>query len=302
MATVTSSHFNRERPILNDLECRFPDFTGKALSWVHNPDDPPDFIAQSPAGAIGLEFREWLDEKQMGAAQHRDDQREDLLKIIGDGWKQEYQPTNIVLASIKPRWGVRVASSGESALRHEFYKCATDVDQTWLTNPERKGHGYYQTEFPEFPMLATYFQAIRYIDGPPHGFIWIQAEPDGGAYNPYVSVQTLEEALEDKLVKFAKPKRQTKLAQHHIVETYLLIHGGWNKQKSNTPHFPLTLDEIAKSGAEFYAAHPKRSLFSRVWFFNSLDSADDINVLFGLPAGSGRVRWLAQLWPSFRVY
>ncbi len=128
MTTATSSHLNREQPILNDLERRFPDFAGNALSWVHNPDDPPDFIAQSPAGTIGLEFREWLGGQQMSAAQHRDDQREHLLKVIGDGWKQECQPKNIVLASIKPRWGFRIASSDEAVLRQEFYKCATAVE------------------------------------------------------------------------------------------------------------------------------------------------------------------------------
>jgi hypothetical protein len=36
--------------------------------------------------------------------------------------------------------------------------------------------------------------------------------------------------------------------------------------------------------------------------FNSLDSADHINQLIGYPSGYGRVRWLAELWPDFRVY
>jgi hypothetical protein len=301
MATVASSHFNRERPILTDLERSFPDFTGKALSWFHNPDDPPDFIAQTPAGTFGLELREWLDGRQMSEAQRRDNKRERLLAVISSGWEQEYHPKNIVLASMEPRWGLSIASSDEAALRQEFYKCATDVDQTWFTNLERRGRGYYQMEFPEFPLMATYFQAIRYIGGSPHGAIWMQIEPDGGHYDPDVCYQTLEVALEDKLVKFAKPERQARLAKHDLVEHYLLVHGGWNAYTNNTPHHPLTLGEIAKRGAEFYAAHPQRALFNRVWFFDSLDSADDVNALFGLPAGSGRLRWLAQLWPTFRV-
>jgi hypothetical protein len=112
----------------------------------------------------------------------------------------------------------------------------------------------------------------------------------------------LEDALQDKLGKFAKPERQAKLTKHGIVENYLLIHGGWNAYVNNSPHHPLTLDEIAERGAEFYAAHPERNLFSRVWFFDSLDSADEVNALFGIPAGTGRVRWLAQVWPTLRVY
>jgi hypothetical protein len=287
---------------MNDLEISFPDFTRKGLSWVHNADDPPDFIAQGSSGPIGLELREWLDGQQMSAAQHREDQRKHLMKILGDGWEQEYRPTNIGLASIKPHWGLRVAEADEPALRQEFYRCTAQVDQTWLTNPERFGRSYYQTEFASFPLTSTYITAIRYIDGSPYDSVWFQIEQDGGAYDPGVSVQRLEDALQDKLTKFAKPDRQAKLARQKTVETYLLIHGGWNAYVSNSPHHPLTLDEIAKRGAEFYAAHPQRNLFNRVWFFESLDSADEVNSLFGMLPGTGRVRWLAQLWPTLRVY
>jgi hypothetical protein len=299
---MPTTHYDRELSTLNDLEISFPDFTEKGLSWAHNPYDPPDFIAQGPSGPIGLELREWLDGQEMSVAQHREDQREHLMKALGAGWKQEYQPTNVVLASIEPHWGLKVTEADEAALRQEFYKCATQVDQTWFTNPERFGRSYYQTEFVDFPLMTTYFAAIRYIDGSSHGAIWFQIEPDGGAYDPGASVQRLEDALQDKLTKFAKPDRQAKLAKHRIVETYLLIHGGWNAYVSNSPHHPLTLDEIAKRGAQFYAAHPQRNLFNRVWFFDSLDSADEVYALFGMPAGTARVRWLAQVWPTLRVY
>jgi hypothetical protein len=302
VATTSLSHFEREQLTMKDLESGFPDFTGAGLSWVHNPDDPPDFIAQGQIGTMGLEFREWLDGRQMAEAQRRESQREKLIEIVGSGWEQEYQPTNIALAFIEPRWGLRIPSSDEATLKHEFYKCATDVDQRWLTDLEREGRGYYLTEFPDFPVMTKYLQAIRFIGGAPLGSIWIQAKPDGGPYDPYVSVQILEEALEDKLAKFSTPERQGKLAKQNIVETYLLIHGGWNAYKSNTPHLPLTLEEIAMRGAEFYAAHPHRALFNRVWFFDSLDSCDDVNQLLGFPSGAGRVRWLAELWPKFQVY
>jgi hypothetical protein len=299
---MPTTHYNRELATLNDLQINFPDFTGMGLSWVHNPDDPPDFIAQGLSGPTGLELREWLDGQQMSAAQHREDQREHLMKILGDGWEQEYRPINIALASVEPHWGLKIAAAEEVALRQEFYKCAAQVDQTWLTNPDRFGHGYYQTEFLGFPLMTKYLGAIRYIEGSPYNSVWFQIEPDGGQYDPGDSVQRLEDALEDKLVKFAKPDRQAKLAKHGIVETFLLIHGGWNAYVSNSPHHPLGLDEIAKRGAKCYAAHAQRNMFSRVWFFESLNSADEVNALFGMPASTGRVRWLAQVWPILRVY
>jgi hypothetical protein len=69
----------------------------------------------------------------------------------------------------------------------------------------------------------------------------------------------------------------------------------------NTPRHPLTLERIASRGAEFNARHPERQIFNRVWFFDSLNSADDLNALLGLPPGYGDVKWLAQLWPVFSV-
>ena len=144
---MPTTHCDRELATLTDLEISFPDFTGKGLSWVHNPDDPPDFIAQGTSGPIGLELREWLDGQQMSASRHREDQRDHLMKFLGDGWEQEYRPTNIALASIEPRWGVKVATADELPLRQEFYKCAAHVDQGWLTNPERFERSYHQAEF-----------------------------------------------------------------------------------------------------------------------------------------------------------
>ena len=73
----------------------------------------------------------------MGVAQGCDSQRKHLVDVIGTGWENEYQPKNISLASIEPRWGHRIAPSDEAALRLEFYKCATYVDETWFTNGTR---------------------------------------------------------------------------------------------------------------------------------------------------------------------
>jgi len=69
----------------------------------------------------------------------------------------------------------------------------------------------------------------------------------------------------------------------------------------NTPGHPLTLEQIVSRGVEFYARHPERHIFNRVWFLDSLNSADDLNALLGLPPGYGDVKWLAQLWPVFGV-
>jgi hypothetical protein len=304
MASISVTHYDREQSVLNDIESSFPNFTGKHLAWVHvpSPNDPPDFIATTSSGMFGLEFREWLDDAQTSAASGRAKQRAHLVRIIGTGWEQEYQPISIALASIEPRWGLRVRTADEAGLRQEFYKCATHIDQTWSTNPDRRGRRYHQMEFPGCPLMTTYLKAINYIDGQAHGLIWMQIEDEGGVCDPFVPAQTLENALAHKLTKFNEPSRKAKIAAQNLSEHDLLIHGGWNTYTKNTPYEPLTLRQISKRGADLYEAHPLRDTFDRVWFYDSLDSADDINALLGIPAGAGRMRWLAQLWPSFVVY
>jgi hypothetical protein len=126
-------------------------------------------------------------------------------------------------------------------------------------------------------------------------------EENGGAYEPIASVLTLEQALDKKLSLYARPEKQAQLKAHQLDELCLLVHGGFNAYRYNTPSGPISLEQIAQRGADFYAAHSQQHVFNQVWFFDSLNSADDLNQLLGYPAGYGKVRWLAQLWPRLHI-
>jgi hypothetical protein len=82
----------------------------------------------------------------------------------------------------------------------------------------------------------------------------------------------------------------------------LLVHRGFNAFAYNTPSGPLTLKEIVQQGADFYTLHANRHVFGRVWVFDSLDSADEINQFIGFRPAAARSRWLAEIWPVFRIY
>jgi hypothetical protein len=303
MAIPRLTHDQRELQILTDLESHFQEFAGYPLSWSKVPDgqDPPDFIARAPRGAIGLELIEWLDGKQMGPAKGRESQREGIRRVLSENWTAEYQPENYGLAVVMPDWNLRIARSDEVQLRQEFLCCAENVDRTWLTNPERIGDTHYQADLSLYPLVKKYFHGIRYIGGGRHGFCWIDVEEGGGAYDPTATVLTLEQALDKKLTLYSTSEKQAHLRAHGLAELSLLVHGGINAYRYNTPGGPLSLEQIAERGAAFYAAHPQRHIFNRVWFFDSLNSADDLNALLGYPPGYGGVRWLAQLWPTFDV-
>jgi hypothetical protein len=305
MFTPRMTHDQREQTILNDLEASFPHFAGRELSWAKVPEghDPPDFLGHGAGGSVGLELIEWLAGDQMGPAKERESKRDRIRHVLKDNWEAEYRPESFNLAVAVPDWGQRMTSPDEIAVRQEFFACSEKVDRTWHTHPEWgacvRSH---RIDKAEYPTMAKYIQAIRFIQGRPHGFCWIDVEEDAGAYDPTVPIETLEQAIEKKLDLYSTQEKQAQLKARGLTEFYLLVHGGFNAFRYNTPSHPLSLEEIARRGAGFYADHPFRRTFSRVWFFDSLDSADEINQLLGYPTEYGRVRWLARLWPEFSVH
>lgn len=303
MATPRINHGQREQSVLNDLERCFPNFAGQTGPWIKVPDghDPPDFTSSDLRGVIGLELVEWLDGGQMGPAKTRESQREQIRRILTPDWEKEYQPTNVRGAFPNLIGAEKVARADELPLRREFFEYSAAVDREWNDDPERWGNVSRQSDFTGYPVLTKYFSAITYVGGAPHGLCWIGEGGDGGAFDPFATIETLKQALDSKLTAYSEPEKQAHLKTHNLTELNLLVHGGFNIYAYNMPAGHLTLEEIARSGADFYATHPLRHIFSRAWFFHSLDPADELNQLLGFPPGYGRVRWLAQLWPDFRI-
>lgn len=297
------SHEQREMTVLTVLEASFPNFTGSSVVWTQLPQgqDPPDFVGVDSRGSIGLELVEWLDGKQMSPAKARERQREQIHRLLTRDWETQRKPRHFRAAFPSLRPSDRIQRKDETSLRKEFFECVAMVDRAW-GSAERWGNFYYQTEFRGYPLLEKYFSSIRYIGGEPHGLCWIGEQGDGGAFDPNAVVRTLNRALEGKVSYYSEPDKQAHLKGHALAEINLLVHGGFNAFAYNTPAGHLSLEEIARRGARYYASLAARNTFNRVWFFHSLDAADQLNQLMGFAPGEGRVRWLAQLWPDFRIY
>jgi len=303
VATPRLTHLQREQAVVNDLEAHFPKFAGQHVSWNPVPEgtDPPDFIGAGTSARVGLELVEWLDGNQMSQAKRREAIRDQILSLLRRDWESQYRPQNFRGAFLETRQQ-RVSTVDAEGFRSEFFACAADVDRAWPSNDGRFGNSYYQNDFPSYPLLGKYLVGIRYMGGEPHGFRWMDVSGDGGAFDPAQTVATLKNALDAKIGNYIQPEKQQHLTTHRLDELCLLVHGGFNAFAYNTPSGPLSLVEIAKLGSAFYGAHPQRAIFNRVWFFDSLDSADDVNQVIGLAQGYGSLRWLAQLWPEFEVY
>jgi hypothetical protein len=114
-------------------------------------------------------------------------------------------------------------------------------------------------------------------------------------------VRTLEQAIHKKIQLYADPASDAKLRAKKLDRLELLVHGRFNLYAYNTPKGRLSVSEIA-AAAVFYAGLPASARrFDRIWIFNSLNPAGDLNELVGWPRETGRLRWLAELWPDFGV-
>jgi len=292
------THEDREHLVLSDLQKHFPNF-GDGLFWEKVPDgqDPPDFRN----GQIGLELVEWLNGDQMRAAKTRESLRDHLYQILAKDCDEYYRTRNFRDAFLTPGMD-RIRAKDEPALRKQFFELAANVDDNWFSNPDRLGNSYSpcRSDLTAYPLVARYFD-VRFRGGEPHGLPWIHPAGDGGAYDPADSVNSLIAAIEGKLTTYSTPERRQHLNMQGVAELNLLVHGGFNVHAYNTPTAPFTLEEICHKVSDSYGRHSIRGVFDRVWFFNSLDSADELNRLLGFPANAGRQRWLCQLWPEFRI-
>lgn len=297
------SHHQREQEILTDIEAHFPAFAGQSIAWrpIAQGNDPPDFIGQTAHGLVGLEFVEWLDGSQMTPAKGREFYRKHIRTVLESGWLAQYLPQNIARAFLSVRWDQRLAVADQDLLRQQFFKCAQEVDRAWQTNPDRRGRIFNQHDLSAYPVLNKYFYAVRYIDGTHHGNFWVDMQEDGGFFDPMDTVRTLESVLDAKMAGYAVPDKQSHLGAHQLAELWLLVHGGYNIYAYNRPRGPLTLRDIAAFGTEYCAQHSQKRIFDKIWLFHAIDSADDINARLGIPAGTGRIRWLAQIWPMLNV-
>ncbi|HUE05142.1 MAG TPA: hypothetical protein VMR62_36680 [Bryobacteraceae bacterium] len=304
MATQRLTHAQREGMVMQELQGAFPGFVD-VPSWAPVADDPPDFIGQGPGGSVGLELVEWLDGTQMGVAQAKKAYREALGGVLAGGWNSEYQPMHLSSAVVCPFWHVRVPKSDMAAVRAEFWQFVEDVDRAWLTNRERVGD-HLLADHSTYPLLAKYVESIRLRGGEQgwktHGYCWIDIAEDGGAFDPLDVVRTLEQAIHKKVQLYADPASDANLRAKKLDRLELLVHGGFNLYAYNTPRGRLSVSEIAAAAAVFYAGLPASARrFDRIWIFNSLNPAGDLNELVGWPRETGRLRWLAELWPDFGV-
>jgi hypothetical protein len=301
MARKKVSQQAHEKIVIEGLEASFPHFAGD-LTWSPAPagQDPPDLIGMGPQTRLGLELTKWLDGPQMSVAQAHLTKRERMLTVLLHDPAKDYRPTSFTLVEITPDWSVRLDPKDEAALRTEFFGNLEAINQTWQTHPRRQGLWLIQTDFSAFPTMAKYIESIKFVASLKNEYLFIDFVEAHGEYSPDRALDALKTAIDKKLSDYATAEKQAHLAASNLTELGLLVHGDFDTFAYNTPHGRLA--EVGQEAAAFYASHPHRSVFGRVWLYDALKPASKWNEMIGLKPDTGGVAWLAQLWPEFVIY
>lgn len=298
------NHDERERAIIDDIERQFPNFAGNIGPWNKIPEgqDPPDFINDNPRTRVGLELREWLDGGQMGNAKVWELITARFNEILREGWEHQYRPQHCIEVILELREQKKLEGADERAFREEFFRCVERIDTLNAEPFAIKNSFFRMQDLGGYPTLHKYLMYVLFIGGKPNGFYrWFMAQRSKGVFDPNSARLALENAIDDKMRDYSTAKKKAHLAKHSLTEINLLIHGGFNIVLHNAPWDSLRIEEIARSGSEYCAAHKHRKTFDHVWFFYGIDNAPDILKLVGLNPEEGKVRWMAQLWPEFHV-
>jgi hypothetical protein len=158
-------------------------------------------------------------------------------------------------------------------------------------------------DLSRYPTLHKYLMYILFLGGKPTGFYrWFMAQRSRGVFDPNSARLALENAIDKKMGDYSTAKKKAHLAKHRLTEINLLIHGGSYIVLYNAPWDSLQIEQMARFGSEYCAAHIDRKTFDRVWFFYGIDNGPaEFLKLMGLKPEEGKVRWMAQLWPEFHV-
>ena len=244
-----------------------PNFAGARVKCEEGPN-PPDYICTDETGRrIGVELGEWLDEQQMKRSKERERLEESYCSVLRS--EDQDPPRNIEWVCLYEKSGRRLPATDAALFKTEVYRCVSEIDASWPTNPDRDApQGHSLSDFSKYPLLGKYlagleFRSRRRLDRL-KGISWIGFRPQGGAYSPKDAVESLLRLLEKKANKYAGLHED-----HQLSELYLIAYYD-QALAYNTPYFGSNfgLAQVAEIAAIESSKRP--GPFQKIFLFNSI--------------------------------
>jgi hypothetical protein len=207
-----------ERAIFEAFQGTDPDFAGEPLARWWQPADEkqfPDVEAISTSGkSVGVELGEWLNQDEMQAAKAKERLEQSILKAVGEQGKNANEHIYYVWLHPKPK--ARIKPADVPAFREQLFGCIHGCDARW---PEERfwhspqGHQLVNEDLASYPILAKYFNAIKFwprrnsltgeIKQWPDGIDWITFPMRGGAFSRDTMLEPLRELISEKVNHYA---------------------------------------------------------------------------------------------------
>jgi hypothetical protein len=295
---------NEERSIL-DAVTRIAPTVFDGITFIPAEPNPPDFIGESTTGLrMGLELTSWLNDQQTRESQNHERMRRNLLDLLSD---ERHPRPGEIPAVIMPHWNKKtVGRQDVERFIREFHGAVRMIDTAWPTlrknhwrtlGPEdRFDYEAHEFNLRQFKTLTRYVSSIWFIerqasDSLPIERSWISILPDGGFYDPTVSILTLRAAIQNMVAHYSRDEMKIRLRRHRLHEMHLLVCADPNRFSSNTPY--QTTAQMMRSpvdGLEEAAEAATANLLGISDVFASI-------FLFYPIAGS---QWCVQIWPTIK--
>jgi hypothetical protein len=237
----------KEKLIFDSFLKACPDFAGEPIAgwdvveeWYskrglqpppHPFDKRPDVIALTASGKrIGVELKSWVNREEITEARKQERIQDNILKAIGEQPPNPTQHIGYVWLSAKQER----FDQGEAAnFRQQMFALIEQLDNARRQKPDWDQDLFENVhDFPNFPILGKYLNAVEFHPRPRLDIHWIQFPSGGGPYAPNDMLGTLSTAL----LGHRSDERYEDLKQQvGLDEVYLLVHYDFKAFAYNTP-------------------------------------------------------------------
>ena len=206
-----------------------PAFAGERIRTWKSGENPPDILCLTDSGrTVGVELREWLDQRQMKEGKDHQRREESIARALAPQGDNNCKAIYFVLLNPKESVVKGIPESDWGKFREEVFRKVAELDK--LLSGTADAQGESSSDFTGYPTLEKYVYSldclprmgwdfgsrIRKLRTWPRGQEWIILPNRGGAYT--------HESMRDALIRALDEKRNLYRSRPKVEEFDLLLH------------------------------------------------------------------------------